>query len=123
MAIPTTHIDGSPTPAGAHGRFRIKPFAYGLAGYFMFGVGYIGYMTFVIALLKEQRMQPSAITAFYTLLGLAVVASSRIWAGMLDRFDGKEAKPAGAVGVWEVATSKLVARIPTGPFVSQMAWT
>lgn len=90
MAIPAGHIDGAPAPAGAHGRFRIKPFAYGLAGYFMFGVGYIGYMTFVIALLKEQGMPTPVITMFYTALGLAVVASSRIWAGMLDRFKGGE---------------------------------
>jgi predicted MFS family arabinose efflux permease len=56
----------------------------------MFGVGYIGYMTFVIALLKDQGMQPAMITAFYAALGVAVVASSRIWAGMLDRFKGGE---------------------------------
>jgi predicted MFS family arabinose efflux permease len=56
-----------------------------LAGYTLFGVGYIGYMTFVIALLKDQHHTAGAITFFYSLLGLAVVASSRIWAGLLDR--------------------------------------
>lgn len=59
-----------------------------LAGYTLFGVGYIGYMTFVIALLREQGVSNGAITAFYTLLGLAVVASGRIWAGLLDRAKG-----------------------------------
>jgi predicted MFS family arabinose efflux permease len=90
MTVPAGHIDGAAAPSGAHGRFRLRSFAYGLTGYFMFGVGYIGYMTFVIALLKEQGMQAPVITAFYTALGLAVVASSRIWAGMLDRFKGGE---------------------------------
>ncbi len=66
-------------------RFVVRDFAFGLAGYFGFGVGYIGYMTFVIALLREQGAAPGAITAFYTLLGLAVLASSRLWAGLLDR--------------------------------------
>jgi predicted MFS family arabinose efflux permease len=47
-------------------------------------------MTFVVALLKQQGMPASLITIFYALLGLAVVASSRIWAGMLDRFRGGE---------------------------------
>ena len=56
-----------------------------LAGYLMFGVGYIGYMTFVIALLRERGVAPASITWFYTLLGLAVVASARIWAGLLTR--------------------------------------
>ncbi|WP_028604125.1 YbfB/YjiJ family MFS transporter [Ottowia thiooxydans] len=59
-----------------------------LLGYTLFGVGYIGYMTFVIALLREQGVSPGAITAFYALLGLAVVASARIWAGLLDRAKG-----------------------------------
>ncbi len=59
-----------------------------LGGYALFGVGYIGYMTFVIALLREQGMKDGAITVFYTLLGLAILASGRIWAGLLDRAKG-----------------------------------
>ncbi len=59
-----------------------------LAGYTLFGVGYIGYMTFVIALLREQGVGAAAITTFYALLGLAVVASARIWAGLLQRAKG-----------------------------------
>ncbi|MGI4847537.1 MAG: YbfB/YjiJ family MFS transporter [Janthinobacterium lividum] len=79
-------LDGSAVVPGTHGQFRIKPFAFGLAGYLMFGVGYIAYMTFVIALLKEQGMGAGTITWFYSALGLAVLASSRIWARMLDRY-------------------------------------
>ena len=68
--------------------FRWRWFAFALAGYGMFGVGYIGYMTFVIALLREQGAGATSITVFYALLGLAVVASSRIWASLLDRYKG-----------------------------------
>jgi predicted MFS family arabinose efflux permease len=73
---------------GAEVRFTWRAFAPGLAGYTLFGVGYIGYMTFVIALLREQGVGPGSITLFYALLGVAVVASSRIWAGLLDRAKG-----------------------------------
>lgn len=59
-----------------------------LAGYTLFGVGYIGYMTFVVALLREQGLGTGAITGFYTLLGLSVVASARVWAGLLERSKG-----------------------------------
>ena len=59
-----------------------------LAGYTLFGVGYIGYMTFVIALLRDQGASGAAVTAFVTLLGLAVIASARIWARLLDRARG-----------------------------------
>jgi predicted MFS family arabinose efflux permease len=77
------------TPAVASGAtektFRWRLFAFGLAGYGLFGVGYIGYMTFVIALLRAEGSTAQAVTVFYALLGLAVVASGRIWAGLLDR--------------------------------------
>ncbi|MGZ5819842.1 MAG: YbfB/YjiJ family MFS transporter [Burkholderiaceae bacterium] len=88
MAAPVNRMQEAPSHVGAKSQFRLRHFSFGLAGYFMFGVGYIGYMTFVVALLKEQGMQAAAITSFYALLGLAVVASSRIWAGMLDHFKG-----------------------------------
>jgi predicted MFS family arabinose efflux permease len=62
-----------------------------LAAYLMFGVGYIGYMTFIVTLLHEQGIAPAWVTAFYALLGAGVVASSWIWAGVLQRFRGGQA--------------------------------
>lgn len=63
----------------------MRSLAPALLGYTLFGVGYIGYMTFVIALLRERGVDGDAITLFYTLLGVAVMVSSRLWAGLLDR--------------------------------------
>jgi predicted MFS family arabinose efflux permease len=77
---PAANLPASPVPW--------RRMALALAGYTLFGVGYIGYMTFVIALLREQGVRPGAITLFYALLGLAVVASARIWAGLLNRAKG-----------------------------------
>lgn len=88
MIRPSRRIDGRVPAASAGAGFRVPDFYFGLAGYFMFGMGYIGYMTFVIALLKEQGMPSSMTTLFYALLGVGVVVSSRLWAGMLDRFKG-----------------------------------
>jgi predicted MFS family arabinose efflux permease len=84
------HAASGQAPADGR-RFRVRDFAPGLAAYAMFGVGYIGYMTFVVALLREQGVPPAQVTLFYALLGVAVVASSRIWAGLLDRY--KEGQP------------------------------
>lgn len=67
---------------------RVRRFGWALCGYALFGAGYIGYMTFVVALLREQGASPLRITVFYALLGAACVASSRLWAGLLDRFHG-----------------------------------
>ena len=76
--------------AGAKQGFALRDFGYGLGGYFMFGAGYIGYMTFIVALLRQQGMSGEQITWFYAALGVAVLASSRIWARMLDTFKGGE---------------------------------
>ncbi|MDF3036502.1 MAG: YbfB/YjiJ family transporter, partial [Paucimonas sp.] len=88
MTEPSRHLDVRQSGVTGRTGLRIRDFAFGLSGYFMFGVGYIGYMTFIVALLREQHMSSTAVTLFYALLGLTVVASSRIWAGMLDRFKG-----------------------------------
>lgn len=88
-ATPPLPAGGAAAPATGRA-FRWRDFAFGLLGYLGFGMGYIGYMTFVIALLREQGASAGAVTGFYALLGLAVVASSRIWAGLLDRHrDGR----------------------------------
>ena len=90
LALPTKALGAAAPPKGKKNTFKLSDLAFGLSGYFMFGVGYIGYMTFVIALLKNQGMHPGTITLFYTLLGLGVVVASRVWAPMLERFKGGE---------------------------------
>ncbi len=83
----------APTAAGAAAAVvpaeaPLRRFGWALAGYALFGAGYIGYMTFVIALLREQGASGVGITWFYALLGLACIVSSRLWAGLLDRHRG-----------------------------------
>ena len=81
---------GTAHAAAAHVSWRVHEFGFGLAAYSMFGLGYIGYMTFVVALLQEQGQSAAHITVFYTVLGLAVVLSPSLWAALLDRFkDGR----------------------------------
>ena len=76
--------------AGAHGRMPWRAFGFALAAYFMFGFGYIGYMTFVVALLREQGLPAWQVTSFYALLGLGVLASSGLWSGLLQKHrDGR----------------------------------
>jgi predicted MFS family arabinose efflux permease len=82
------HVPAPSSDAAPHTSTPVRRFGWALAGYTLFGAGYIGYMTFVIALLREQGAKPGDITAFYALLGVACVASSRLWAGLLDRFRG-----------------------------------
>ncbi len=80
----------APAPAAAApgAPVALRRFGWALAGYAFFGIGYIGYMTFVIALLREQGASAGFVTLFYALLGIACIASSRLWAGLLDRYRG-----------------------------------
>ena len=73
---------------GVAAPLRWRRFGFALAGYFLFGLGYIGYMTFIVTLLREQQLESAVITAFYVTLGLGVVASSWLWAGLLQRWRG-----------------------------------
>ena len=81
----TRTLVARPAPATSAARFAAGRFVPALAGYALFGVGYIGYMTFVISLLREQGQPPAVTTAFYVLLGVAVAASPWLWAGLLQR--------------------------------------
>ncbi len=78
-------------PTTKSDQVRWTLWAAGLLGYGLFGMGYIGYMTFVIALLREQGASSFERSLFYGVLGLAVVASSRIWAALLNRYRGGQA--------------------------------
>ena len=89
VSKPASHAQD--LPSAADRRFVWRDFSFALAGYGLFGMGYIGYMTFVIALLREQGVSGASITLFYSLLGVAVVLSSRLWAGLLDRYKGGQA--------------------------------
>jgi len=82
---------GPDATAAVRPRVRWTPMAMLLAGYLLFGFGYIGYMTFIVTLLHEQGIAPAWVAAFYALLGAGVVASSWIWAGVLQRFRGGQA--------------------------------
>ena len=67
---------------------RWWPMRYALLGYAFFGFGYIGYMTFAIALLREHGASSAEVGFFYAVLGVMVMASSRIWAGLLNTHRG-----------------------------------
>jgi predicted MFS family arabinose efflux permease len=88
MARETRTLARTSAGGGERAPFRWAPLRHALAGYFLFGLGYIGYMTFIVTLLREQRLGEGQIVAFYVLLGLGVMASSWLWAGLLQRQRG-----------------------------------
>ncbi len=84
----TRELHAPPVARAERTQFAWSSMGFGLAGYLCFGLGYIGYMTFIVTLLREQGLAGIAISAFYILLGVAVVASSWLWARLLQRWRG-----------------------------------
>jgi predicted MFS family arabinose efflux permease len=56
--------------------------------YALSGAGYIAYMTFVIAFLRDEHFAPSTVSTFWTVLGLAIVATGFGWGYVLARLPG-----------------------------------
>ncbi|MBU6193780.1 MAG: YbfB/YjiJ family MFS transporter [Burkholderiales bacterium] len=85
MLAMTRSLHCPPVPASLREAAPLRALLWGLLGYLCFGLGYIGYMTFIITLLREQGLSAPVVTAFYVVLGLGVVASSWLWAGLLQK--------------------------------------
>ena len=82
------HAAPAATATSTRAHFRWLAFAPALVSYLLFGLGYIGYMTFVISLLREERLAGAVVVAFFVMLGAAVIASSWLWARLLQRSRG-----------------------------------
>ena len=67
------------TPA----EFSLRPVWVYLAGYFLFGAGYIAYMTFMIAYVREAGGGAAAQSAFWCLIGLSAFVTPWVWGRIL----------------------------------------
>lgn len=59
-----------------------------LIAYGLFGVGYIAYMTFIIAFLKNQGDQPFELSSFWIVLGIFAIIASFTWSKPLEKLTG-----------------------------------
>jgi predicted MFS family arabinose efflux permease len=65
------------------GGFEIEPVASYLAGYFLFGAGYIAYMTFMIAYVRDLGGGAPAQSCFWSLIGISAFTAPWVWRGVL----------------------------------------
>src|SRR5258706_1068228 len=63
----------------APAKFAILPVSIYLAGYFLFGAGYIAYMTFMIAYVRDAGGGAAAQSAFWCLIGLSAFVTPWVW--------------------------------------------
>jgi len=88
MALPLllTALDAKAGMAhAAPAPFRIRPALIYLIAYFLFGAGYIAYMTFMIAYVRDAGGSAAAQSAFWCLIGCSAFASPWVWRGVLAR--------------------------------------
>jgi predicted MFS family arabinose efflux permease len=64
-------------------KFAIQPVLIYLIGYFLFGAGYIAYMTFMIAYVRDAGGGAAAQSAFWCLIGLSAFVTPWLWRGVL----------------------------------------
>jgi predicted MFS family arabinose efflux permease len=67
----------------APSKFAIKPVLIYLIGYFLFGAGYIAYMTFMIAYVRDAGGGAVAQSAFWCLIGVSAFATPWLWRRVL----------------------------------------
>jgi predicted MFS family arabinose efflux permease len=86
MAVPllVTPIDSKANMTdGAQASFAIAPVVVYLTGYFLFGAGYIAYMTFMIAYVRDLGGGATAQAAFWSLIGISAFVTPWVWRGVL----------------------------------------
>jgi len=88
MIVLLLNATDAPVPPAADvgpGTFAILPVLIYLVGYFLFGAGYIAYMTFMIAFVRDAGGGAAAQSAFWCLIGLSAFASPWVWQRVLAR--------------------------------------
>ncbi len=80
---------GEPPPPPQHDRrWPARHFVALLGSYALFGVGYIAYMTFIVAFLRDGGARAGEITAFWAVLGTASILGAFCWVRPIARSRG-----------------------------------
>ena len=106
--------DRAPAPHGWPARGLLPT----IVAYTLYGAGYIAYMTFVVALIRERATSTAEVASFWILLGLAAVASTFLWRGLLDRLSGGRGVAATLVTVFAGSVVLLISDSPIEAFLS-----
>ena len=78
-------------PPGSKERSFRKALLPSLAAYFLFGLGYITYMTFVVAFLRDGGTGAAQVSFFWLVLGASTFLSAFVWGRLLERARGGRA--------------------------------
>jgi predicted MFS family arabinose efflux permease len=74
---------GAAIESAASAKFSVRPVLIYLVGYFLFGAGYIAYMTFMIAYVRDAGGGAVAQSAFWSMIGLSAFVTPWVWRRVL----------------------------------------
>jgi MFS family permease len=84
-----------PGKMAGEAHWKLRPFAAELASYTLFALGYIGYMTFVIAWMRLNGARTATVVAVWFVLGLATLLAPLVWRKPAEHWPG--GRPLAAV--------------------------
>lgn len=92
-AVAAMRAIAEPSASGATAAWPWRPCVPEFTAYFLFGLGYIAYMTFIVAWLRQSHIQALSIAAatsiMWSLLGIMTLLAPLIWARVFNgRRDG-----------------------------------
>ena len=106
--LPASETSAPPPPVS------LRPIAVYLAGYFLFGAGYIAYMTFMIAYVRDGGGGAVEQSAFWCLIGLMSFAGPWVWRGLMAR--GNSGRTI-AILISVACTGTFIALLGTSPLL------
>jgi predicted MFS family arabinose efflux permease len=91
-ALALRHTVDPPAPeADEHRRWDRARIGWLSAGYTFFGLGYIAYLTFVVAFLQEQGVGLRTVAVFWVVVGFAASGGWFVWGGLIGSLGGSRA--------------------------------
>lgn len=109
--------DRAGAPPAGHSHDSLKPLGWALAAYACFGVGYIAYMTFIVAFLRSVGAG-QMVTVFWALLGAAVVVNPFLWARLAAQARGARAMSVQMLTLAAGSALPLISTHPAALFLS-----
>lgn len=107
-----------PRPATEAARASLGVMLPGLIAYFCFALGYIAYMTFAIAFVRQNGHGTLEVSLFWGVLGLAGGLSPFVWGRLIERARGGEAIAGVMIALFVGAALPLVSSQSAALFVS-----
>lgn len=102
---------------------KADPLPYGrmmpaLSGYFLFGLGYLIYLTFLVAWMRDEGASASLVAVVWSLMGIGTMMSPFVWRRVLAWSRGGEAMAASNLTTGVGVLCALVIAPPSGVIIS-----